>query len=418
MKSCLTLMCGLVFGALAFLLFHGNVSSAKRFAGLDTQSASKLILSEEIKSVADYNKQNPDKVRRARWNSSDDAGLNKAAESAIQRSNEIAEMSGFMLNLKAGVFAVVGFVFGALAYMISCFSVVITTKPLDSLFDSAWGNLWRYLLTPFFMVAVLCALVWMLCAQILINLVLMPPELSYNALHGNTGNHYQEPKISRDTTPSMSQPDSDNEIQARVLAAQMARETEIGNTPSQTSNTEWEVKVPNGDTLNVRSGPGVNFPIVAKLDSNTKIQSSGEFQMNGATEWVKILLPGGEQVGWAVKGFLTKSQKANLPNKQSSQESRSLQNSNETKINFKCPNCAKTIKIQTARKIVDDSRSEAPGSSDYPVQVMRCPSCSSMIHIADESELLRPENQSPRTISGSDGYRYLRYPNGLLKVLY
>lgn len=211
---------------------------------------------------------------------------------------------------------------------------------------------------------------------------------------------------------------SDNEIQARVLAAQRARETEIGNTPIQTSNTEWVVKVPNGDTLNVRSGPGVSFPIVAKLPPETKVQSSGELEMNGQTEWLKIDLLRGEEAGWAVKAFLIKSQKANLPNTQSLKAPPILQSSNGTKINFKCPNCAKLIEVEIPRNNVNINRPEVIGSTNYPAQVMRCPSCSSMIHIADESELRRPENQSPRTISGSDGSRYLRYPNGLLKVLY
>ena len=459
MKGCLTILSGFLFGVIAYVLFQAEIENARRFAGLDSSNASRIIHGEMMKSVSEWNKNNPSNPRQIPY-TIDDPNLLRIAERAITRSSEISQMSQFMINLKASIVAVVGFLFGSLGYMIICFIVVITTKPLDSILDSAWGNFSRYLLMPFFTLATIGALLWGAVAQVFISIIIGSPDVSYSV--SNTQNQASDSKIHQEATPNIPKAYSDSEMQARVLAADRARQSDTSNatvkasdskihqeaTPnipkaysdsemqarvlaadrarqSDTSNATvkasdavWVVNLPSGDTLNVRSGPGVSFPIVAKLPPETKVQSSGELQMNGATEWVKILLPGDGQVGWAVKGFLTKSQKANFPEKQSLQEGRNLQSPNEAKINFKCPNCAKLIEVEIARNNVDIGGSEVIGSQNYPAQVMRCPACSSMIHIADESELRRPENQSPRTISGSDGSRYWRYPNGLLKVLY
>ena len=415
MKGCLTILSGFLFGVIAYVLFQAEIENARRFAGLDSSNASRIIHGEMMKSVSEWNKNNPSNPRQIPY-TIDDPNLLRIAERAITRSSEISQMSQFMINLKASIVAVVGFLFGSLGYMIICFIVVITTKPLDSILDSAWGNFSRYLLMPFFTLATIGALLWGAVAQVFISIIIGSPDVSYSV--SNTQNQASDSKIHQEATPNIPKAYSDSEMQARVLAADRARQSDTSNATVKASDAVWVVNLPSGDTLNVRSGPGVSFPIVAKLPPETKVQSSGELQMNGATEWVKILLPGDGQVGWAVKGFLTKSQKANFPEKQSLQEGRNLQSPNEAKINFKCPNCAKLIEVEIARNNVDIGGSEVIGSQNYPAQVMRCPACSSMIHIADESELRRPENQSPRTISGSDGSRYWRYPNGLLKVLY
>ena len=58
-----------------------------------------------------------------------------------------------------------------------------------------------------------------------------------------------------------------------------------------------------GDTLNVRSGPGTNNSVTAKLSNgDTKIQISGVPVMNDTTEWVHITF--GEKSGWVRKQYL------------------------------------------------------------------------------------------------------------------
>jgi formylglycine-generating enzyme required for sulfatase activity len=73
------------------------------------------------------------------------------------------------------------------------------------------------------------------------------------------------------------------------------------------AKSKWVVSVPATDKLSIRSGPGVNYPVIARLDPNTKVQLSGDPVMNGATQWVKIVLSGG-QFGWAVKKFIREAQ--------------------------------------------------------------------------------------------------------------
>lgn len=58
------------------------------------------------------------------------------------------------------------------------------------------------------------------------------------------------------------------------------------------------------DVLNVRSGPGMNFPIVAKLsDGDGGVRITGESVVNGDDDWVPIQFPGGK--GWTRPKFLT-----------------------------------------------------------------------------------------------------------------
>ena len=58
-----------------------------------------------------------------------------------------------------------------------------------------------------------------------------------------------------------------------------------------------------GDSLNVRSGPGANNSITAKLPNGfTKLRVVGTPVMNGTTEWVQIRF--GDRTGWATKQYL------------------------------------------------------------------------------------------------------------------
>ena len=62
--------------------------------------------------------------------------------------------------------------------------------------------------------------------------------------------------------------------------------------------------VARNDTLNVRSGPGSNYSVVARLPNGCGgIQTVGAPVMNGPTEWVRIEF-GSHQAGWVTPNFL------------------------------------------------------------------------------------------------------------------
>jgi len=69
------------------------------------------------------------------------------------------------------------------------------------------------------------------------------------------------------------------------------------------------VGISQDDVLNVRSGPGANFPIVEKLSNGYgEIRLVGGSVMNDTTEWVQIII--GSKTGWVVKQYL-QSEKQN-----------------------------------------------------------------------------------------------------------
>jgi uncharacterized protein YraI len=67
--------------------------------------------------------------------------------------------------------------------------------------------------------------------------------------------------------------------------------------------------VATGDTLNIRSGPGPTFPVVAKLlNGDGGIQIRGESVMNGKDEWTPITFQGLK--GWTRSKFLAAAEAA------------------------------------------------------------------------------------------------------------
>ncbi len=99
-----------------------------------------------------------------------------------------------------------------------------------------------------------------------------------------------------------------------------------------------------GDTLNIRSGPGMNFAIVAKLSNSTKgIQIRGEAVMNGGDDWVPISFSGGK--GWTRSKYLIPAWEPSAPTQKLLGDAR--------------------------RKVEDDekrSSTESPGASSAPKQ--------------------------------------------------
>ncbi|MFO1437305.1 MAG: SH3 domain-containing protein [Verrucomicrobiaceae bacterium] len=76
--------------------------------------------------------------------------------------------------------------------------------------------------------------------------------------------------------------------------------------PSDRTSTYSITGIAINDVLNVRSGPGMNFPIVAKLsDGDGGVRITGESVVNGEDDWVPIQFPGGK--GWTRPKFLTLS---------------------------------------------------------------------------------------------------------------
>lgn len=63
-----------------------------------------------------------------------------------------------------------------------------------------------------------------------------------------------------------------------------------------------------GDFLNVRTGPGMNFPTLMKLQNGHRgLRIEGRPVMNGSTEWVKVSMK--EGVGWIRTKYLRREKK-------------------------------------------------------------------------------------------------------------
>jgi len=84
--------------------------------------------------------------------------------------------------------------------------------------------------------------------------------------------------------------------------------TPVAPTPPAESDTSYQVAfVASNDTLNVRAGPGVDYPTVVQLPPDAggiAIAGDGQTLLGGST-WVPVLTAAGE--GWVNSRFLTES---------------------------------------------------------------------------------------------------------------
>lgn len=80
-------------------------------------------------------------------------------------------------------------------------------------------------------------------------------------------------------------------VLALVLAASLAGLAPSGTATAQSSSAQLTVITP---SLNVRSGPGVNYPVVSALQQGAQVEITGK---NGAAGWWQIKLSGGA-AGW------------------------------------------------------------------------------------------------------------------------
>lgn len=81
--------------------------------------------------------------------------------------------------------------------------------------------------------------------------------------------------------------------------------TNVGVHAQDRGETYSVIGVAKNDTLNVRSGPGETFPVVAQLPNDASgIQIDGQTVMNGSDDWVPITASGIE--GWVRPKYLFK----------------------------------------------------------------------------------------------------------------
>lgn len=183
-KSCLTIVCGLIFGCIAYSMFQLQYDSAIQFANLSATDVATIILAKErarferetkdFRENSSHNSE-PTPPKPMRWSSVDDPEIIKAAESAIARSVEVTRMSAFSIQYRNAELAILGFLYGSISYIFWCFVVRVTVRPLAAALDSIAGNFVRFVVTPFFFTAVWGGILWVGFGPIFKEMVLPSP---------------------------------------------------------------------------------------------------------------------------------------------------------------------------------------------------------------------------------------------------
>lgn len=85
------------------------------------------------------------------------------------------------------------------------------------------------------------------------------------------------------------------------------------NARAQAEGHTYKVtNVAENDHLKIRSGPGMNFPVVAQLSNGSGgIKISGDPVINGTDDWISISHPGGK--GWTRPKYLKVTAQENAP---------------------------------------------------------------------------------------------------------
>ena len=94
-------------------------------------------------------------------------------------------------------------------------------------------------------------------------------------------------------------------VHDRAMASSSATASPTGSplTAKFVGESYAVVGVPDGDTLNVRAGPGMKNNVTVRLPGDTAhVEITGASVMNERTEWVPI--KAGDQSGWVTKGHL------------------------------------------------------------------------------------------------------------------
>lgn len=109
------------------------------------------------------------------------------------------------------------------------------------------------------------------------------------------------PAAAEETTPIPA--DAATAVMSQPTSVAMSQRTPVA-TPEELYTTTGVVP---GDTLNVRSGPGANYPVVERLSSGFGgLRIIGAPVMNDTTEWVQISFAA--QSGWVARRYLTAEQ--------------------------------------------------------------------------------------------------------------
>jgi hypothetical protein len=117
-----------------------------------------------------------------------------------------------------------------------------------------------------------------------------------HSVRSQTGNRDQQLKDAADVFNSGKSGD-----QAAIQQPQSPVDPSQSVLPKQTFYSVTNIA--QDDTLNVRSGPGVSYDLVARLPNNSSgIRILGEPVLNGMTEWVQIVFD--NRTGWVVKSYL------------------------------------------------------------------------------------------------------------------
>lgn len=109
------------------------------------------------------------------------------------------------------------------------------------------------------------------------------------------------------------EPDANQQEIRRAIPVTATPPTEMASTPNSlhasaqptgTAQARYSVfGVAPGDTLNVRSGPGAQFPIIERLSNGFDgVRVVGPTVVNQTTEWINIGF--GERTGWVNKQYL------------------------------------------------------------------------------------------------------------------
>ena len=113
-------------------------------------------------------------------------------------------------------------------------------------------------------------------------------------------------------TPTLSLASPEPQIKTPVAGdgtalAPLPTFTPIGQPPLEKPDTYAVIHVPADETLNIRSGPGVENPVVGELQPDASgLKRTGKTSGLGNEMWVEIQNPGGG-TGWVKSEFLTES---------------------------------------------------------------------------------------------------------------
>jgi len=86
------------------------------------------------------------------------------------------------------------------------------------------------------------------------------------------------------------------------------RSEQVGNpgaAPTDPESRYMITGVPDGDVLKIRSGPGMNYPVVCTVENGRDgVILTGNVSMNGGTDWYPVKI--GEYSGWTRGKYLKK----------------------------------------------------------------------------------------------------------------